>query len=159
MQYANINLAKERAAHIKHKTIEDLDKYLVEFEANFITRGGKVIWAETHEDAIKEILQIMQKGDVRKVVKSKSMITEEIALNERLQNKKIEVTETDLGEFIVQITGEKPYHIITPVMHKSKEDVALVFNEKYRLSKEANPEEIAQFVRHLLREKFISADV
>ena len=101
MQYANINLAKERAAHIKHKTIEDLDKYLVEFEANFITRGGKVIWAETQEDAIKEILQIMQKGDVRKVVKSKSMITEEIALNERLQNKKIEVTETDLGEFIV----------------------------------------------------------
>lgn len=159
MQYANINLAKERAAHIKHKTIEDLDKYLVEFEANFITRGGKVIWAETQEDAIKEILQIMQKGDVRKVVKSKSMITEEIALNERLQNKKIEVTETDLGEFIVQTTGEKPYHIITPVMHKSKEDVALVFNEKYGLSKEAKPEEIAQFVRGLLREKFISADV
>lgn len=158
-QYHNLNLAKERAAHIKHRTIEDLDKYLVEFEANFITRGGKVIWAEGQVEAISEILNITKKYDARKVVKSKSMITEEIEINEHLQNQKIEVTETDLGEFIVQITGEKPYHIITPVMHKSKEEVAAIFNEKYGLSKEAKPEEIAIFVRKLLREKFVNADI
>jgi L-lactate dehydrogenase complex protein LldF len=159
LQYQNLNLAKERAASIKHKTVNDLDKYLVEFEANFITRGGKVIWAENQDEAIKEVLNITKKYDARTVVKSKSMITEEIELNHHLQDQKIEALETDLGEYIVQIAGEKPYHIITPVMHKSKEDIAELFNKKFGLPKDSTPEEITAFVRKLLREKFTSADI
>ena len=159
LQYQNLNLAKERAAHIKHKAINDLDKFLVEFEANFIARGGKVIWAENQDEAIKEILNVMKKYDARYVVKSKSMITEEIELNHHLQNQKIESLETDLGEYIVQLAGEKPYHIITPVMHKSKEDIAELFYTKFGLHKDASPEEITAFVRRLLRDKFTSADV
>ena len=158
-QYQNLNLAKERAAYIKHKAVNDLDKYLVEFEANFITRGGKIIWAVDQQEAVKEILNIMKKCNSRHVVKSKSMITEEIEFNEHLQEQKIESLETDLGEYIVQLAGEKPYHIITPAMHKSKKDIAKLFHEKFKLNKDATPEQLTAFVRKQLRDKFTSADV
>ena len=159
LQYQNLKLAKERASHIKYKAVNDLDKYLVEFEANFITRGGKVIWAQDSQEAVKEILNILKKYDARYVVKSKSMITEELDLNDHLQEHKIESLETDLGEYIVQLAGEKPYHILTPAMHKSKEDVAELFNLKFGVQKDATPEQITAFVRRLLRDKFTTADV
>jgi len=158
-QYQNLNLAKERAAHIKHRAVNDLDKYLVEFEANFITRGGKIIWAMDQKEAVREILNVMKKYDSRYVVKSKSMVTEEIELNEHLHKQKIESLETDLGEYIVQLAGEKPYHIITPAMHKSKKDIAELFYEKFGFHKNATPEQLTAFVRKQLREKFTSADV
>ncbi|MFZ4399805.1 MAG: LutB/LldF family L-lactate oxidation iron-sulfur protein [Bacteroidales bacterium] len=157
-QYKNIELAKKRAGNIKHRVINNLDKYLIEFEANFTKRGGKVIWATDSDQAMSEIVDILKKYDVKNLVKSKSMITEEIDLNEVLKHHKIDSLETDLGEYIVQIAGERPYHIITPIMHKSKEDVALLFNEKFGTPKDMNPTEIAGFVRKLLREKFINAD-
>ena len=159
LQYNNLNLARERAANIKHRTINDLDKYIVEFEANFISRGGKIIWAKDQDEAIIEIINIMKKYDARYVVKSKSMITEEIELNHHLEENKIESLETDLGEYIVQLAGEKPYHIITPAMHKSKEDIAKLFYQKFGLHEDATPEEITAFVRKLIRDKFTSADV
>ncbi len=112
-----------RAANLKHKILNDLDKYLIEFEVNFQNNGGKVIWAPTKKDAVKEILAILKRLKATSVVKSKSIMTEELELNEILEKKKIEPIETDLGEFIVQLAGEKPYHILTPAMHKSKEDV------------------------------------
>jgi L-lactate dehydrogenase complex protein LldF len=157
-QYKNLELAKRRAANLKHRVINNLDKYLVEFESNFTKRGGKVIWAMDGEQAMEEIVDILKKYDVKNLVKSKSMITEEIELNEVLKHNKIESLETDLGEYIVQIAGEKPYHIITPVMHKSKEDVAKLFNEKFNTPIDMTPTEIAGFVRKLLREKFVHAD-
>ena len=157
-QYKNIELAKNRAGNIKHKVINNLDKYLIEFEANFTKRGGKVIWALDSEHAMSEIVDILKKYDVKNLVKSKSMITEEIELNEVLKHHKIESLETDLGEYIVQIAGERPYHIVTPIMHKSKEDVALLFNEKFGTPNDMTPTEIAGFVRKLLREKFVNAD-
>ncbi|MFZ4402422.1 MAG: LutB/LldF family L-lactate oxidation iron-sulfur protein, partial [Bacteroidales bacterium] len=158
-QYKNLELAKKRAGNIKHRVINNLDKYLVEFEANFTKRGGKVIWALDAQQAMSEIVDILKKYDAKNIVKSKSMITEEIELNEVLKHHKIESLETDLGEYIVQIAGERPYHIITPIMHKSKEDVALLFNEKFGTPKDMNPTEIAGFERKLLREKFVHADV
>jgi len=159
LQYRNLDLAKKRVASAKYKAINELDKYLTDFEGNFTARGGKIIWAPTAEDAIREIIALLRKYDAKTVVKSKSMITEELELNEHLENEGIEVLETDLGEFIVQVAHEKPYHIITPVMHKSKEDVAKLFNEKFGTAPDATPEEITAFVRKLLRNKFISADV
>jgi len=159
LQYANLELAKQRTASIKHKAIENLDTLLIEFERNFVNKGGKVIWAQDQEEAIFQILTIVKKHNAKKVVKSKSMITEEIELNHFLESENIESLETDLGEYIVQLAGEKPYHIITPVMHKSKEIIAELFNEKFGLPKESTPEEITAYVRNLLRKKFVTADI
>lgn len=95
-QFSNLELAKTRAAALKQKAIENLDKYLIEFEANFIKRGGKVIWATDAEEAVKEALQIMKKANTKTVVKAKSMATEEINFNESLEAEGIESIETDL---------------------------------------------------------------
>jgi len=158
-QYCNLELAKERAAHIKNKVITDLAKYLVDFEAAFQTRGGKVIWAQDGAEAVSEVLKIMKKQQATHVVKSKAMVTEEIALNEHLEKAGIESLETDLGEYIVQLAGEKPYHIVTPAMHKSKEQVAELFTAKFGMDAGSTPEQITAFVRDLLREKFFNADI
>ena len=158
-QYVNLELARQRAAHLKYKAIIELEKNLAEFESNFERNGGKVIWAQDAADALREIDAIMVKHSATKVVKSKTMISEEINLNEHLENKQIESLETDLGEFIVQLAGEQPYHIVTPAMHKSKEDVAQLFNEKFNLPANSTPEQITAFVRRFLREKFMNADV
>ena len=93
------------------------------------------------------------------MVKSKSMTTEEIELNEALEKNNIESLETDLGEYIVQIAGEKPYHIVTPAMHKSRDDIAKLFNKKFNTPRESTPEELTSFVRDKLREKFVNADI
>ncbi|MFH1000797.1 MAG: lactate utilization protein B [Bacteroidota bacterium] len=157
-QYDNLELAKQRAANIKRKTVNDLDKYLIEFEHNFIANGGKVIWAVDAEEARNEILKILKKHQAKKVVKMKSMTTEEIELNAFLEEHDIESVETDLGEYIVQQANEKPYHIVTPAMHKSKEDIALLFNEKFGWDESLSPEEITAKVRIKLRDKFYNAD-
>lgn len=158
-QYANLELARTRAAYLKNKVIGDLEKFLVEFEVNFEKNGGKIIWAQDAGDAIKEILEIIKKYEAGYVVKSKSMVTKEIELNKHLGDAGVEAIETDLGEFIVQQAGEQPYHIVTPAMHKSKEDVAALFNEKFGLPPGSTPEQITTFVRSRLREKFFHARV
>ena len=129
-QFTDLELAREKAKNIKWKAIETLDKQLETFEANITKRGAKVLWAETAEDALKEILKICEAKHCKTVVKSKSMVTEELHLNKFLEKHKIESIETDLGEYIQQLAGEPPYHIVTPAMHKSKEDVAKLFHEK-----------------------------
>lgn len=158
-QFDDLELAKQRAANLKWKAVENLDKYLIDFESNFTKRGGKVIWAQNAEECITEINNIMKRVNAKTVVKSKSMTTEEIHLNHALEKEGIESVETDLGEYIVQLRGEPPYHIVTPAMHLSKEDVAKTFNEKFSLSLESTPQEITTFVRKKLREKYQSADV
>lgn len=157
-QYQNLETARNRAAYIRHRVLENLDKYLNEFESNFERNGGKIIWAPTAAEAISEIINILKKHETRLVVKSKSMITEELELNHALEDEKIEVVETDLGEYIVQLAGEKPYHIVTPAMHKSKEEIAALFREKFNTPEDATPEEITAFVREKLRQKFLTAD-
>lgn len=157
--YSNLELARDRAGHIKYKVINNLDKYLIEFEDNFIKNGGKIIWAKNGNQAINEIKDILKRHDLTKMVKSKSMITEEIELNKSLEKKGIEVNETDLGEFIVQKAGQKPYHIVTPAMHMSKEDVAKLYESKFDVKANLSPQEITEYTRKLLRKKFIDADV
>ncbi len=158
-QFSNLELAKTRVAGIKHKSIENLEKYLVEFEANFIKRGGKVIWAQDAEEAIKESLQIMQKANAKIVVKTKSMVSEEIHLKEALEKNGIEGIETDLGEYIIQLRKEAPYHSVTPALHLSKEDVSKTFNEKKGTPLDLTAEQITDFVRQELRQKYSKAEV
>jgi L-lactate dehydrogenase complex protein LldF len=158
-QFANLDLAREKAKNVKWKTIENLDKYLEEFEKNFTARGGKIVWAETADEALNAVLQICREKNTKQVVKAKSMVTEEIHLNDFLAKHGIESVETDLGEYIQQLDGEAPYHIVTPAMHKSKEDVAKVFHEKLGTEPNLTPPEITKIARHNLRKKYITAEV
>jgi len=156
---ANLENAKRKAHVIKWKVMENLDKFLPEFEGNFQRRGGKVIWANDYKEAQDEILQIMQRAGAKTVVKSKSMVTEEIHLNEFLESHQMESLETDLGEYIVQLLGQKPYHIVTPAMHLSKDDIAKLFHERFGTPIDATPEQLTLKARELLREKYLTADV
>ncbi|MFN2396562.1 MAG: lactate utilization protein B [Bacteroidales bacterium] len=157
LQYKQLDVARKQAALRKYRVIENLENSLKEFEQNFIKRGGKVIWARDAKEASLAILDILKKKNIDLVVKSKSMVTEELDLAHFLKDQEIECVETDLGEYIVQISDDKPYHIVTPVMHKSAKDIADIFHEKFGLDPESSPSEIAKFVRKTLREKFINA--
>lgn len=158
-QYSDLDLARKRAKNIKWKTIENLDKYLEQFETNFTARGGKVIWAETAQEALNAVLEICKSKNTKQVVKSKSMVTEELHLNDFLAKHNIDSVETDLGEYIQQLDGEPPYHIVTPAMHKSKEDVAKLFHEKLGTEPNLPPSELTQIARVKLREKYTSSEV
>jgi len=158
-QFTNVHLARERAKNLKWKAIETLDKQLETFEANITKRGAKVIWAENAEQALDEVLKICQAKNCRTIVKSKSMVTEEIHLNKFLEKNNIESVETDLGEYIQQLDGEPPYHIVTPAMHKSKEDVAKLFADKLGTAPTLSANELTLVAREKLREKYRQAEV
>ncbi len=158
-QFTQMLTARERAKNVKWRALETLDQQLEEFELQFTRRGGKVIWAETAQQACDEILKICEARNCKTLVKSKSMVTEEIHLNDFLEKNKIESVETDLGEYIQQLDGEAPYHIVTPAMHKSKEDVAKLFAEKLGTDPRATPEQLTLVARKILREKYIQAEV
>jgi L-lactate dehydrogenase complex protein LldF len=158
-QFENVGLARERAKNIKWRAIETLDQQLEEFELNFTKRGGKVIWAENAAQAIEEIIQICKERNCTTLVKSKSMATEEVHLNIELEKNGIESIETDLGEYIQQLDGEAPYHIVTPAMHKSKEDVAKLFHNKLGTPSNLTPQELTLVARKILREKYVKAEV
>jgi L-lactate dehydrogenase complex protein LldF len=158
-QFANINLARERAKNIKWRALETLDQQLERFEQIFSTRGGRVIWAEDGEAALQEVLLICEEKKCTSIVKSKSMVTEEIHLNDFLEKKGIESVETDLGEYIQQLDHEPPYHIVTPAMHKSKEDIAKLFHEKLHTAPDLSPAELTMVARDILRKKYLSASI
>ncbi|MFI5132469.1 MAG: LutB/LldF family L-lactate oxidation iron-sulfur protein [Chitinophagales bacterium] len=158
-QFADVNLARERAKNLKWRSIENLDTQLETFETIITKRGAKVIWAENAEQANQAVLKICKEKMCRTIVKSKSMVTEEIHLNDFLQKNKIESVETDLGEYIQQLDGEPPYHIVTPAMHKSKEDVAKLFTDKLGTHPNLTPEQLTMVARDKLREKYVQAEV
>ncbi|MEO7561043.1 MAG: LutB/LldF family L-lactate oxidation iron-sulfur protein [Ferruginibacter sp.] len=158
-QFADLTQAREQAKNIKWKAIENLNTYLEAFEANISARGAIVIWAETAAEALQEIDKICKAKNCKMLVKSKSMVTEEIHLNDFLEKTGIESVETDLGEYIQQLDGEAPYHIVTPAMHKSKEDVAKLFSEKLGVPENLTPVQLTQVAREKLREKYIQAEV
>jgi L-lactate dehydrogenase complex protein LldF len=159
LQFANNDLVKERAKNIKWRALETLDQHLEDFEMHFSKRGGKVIWAQNSQEALDEILAICKEKNCKTIVKSKSMVTEEIQLNAFLEKNGIESVETDLGEYIQQLDGEPPYHILTPALHKSKEDVARVFEEKLGAPSKLSIAEMTQIARKNLREKFVQAEI
>ena len=157
VQFENLTLARERAAQVKRKVVENLDRYLIEWETNFKKNGGKIIWAQDVKEAQDEIYAILKKHNVKSIVKSKSMVTEEVKLNDFLTHNGIESVETDLGEYIQQLDGEPPYHIVTPAMHKSKEDIAKLFHEKLGTPIDFTPEQLTRKAREILRQKYVEA--
>jgi len=158
-RYNNVEAAKSQAAAIKRDVLNHWDEYLIQFEEKITSRGVEVLWAKDTAEAASFIERILKENDARLLVKSKSMTTEEIDFNELAERNGCESVETDLGEFIVQLAGEKPYHIVTPAMHKSKGDIAKLFNEKFGTPIDSTPEEMTEYVRQVLRKKYTTAQV
>lgn len=158
-QFNDLHLARERAKNVKWRAIESLDRQLEDFEAAFTRRGGKVLWADTAAQALSQIQKICKEKNCKTIVKSKSMVTEEIKLNDFLHKNHIESVETDLGEYIQQLDGESPYHIVTPAMHKSKEDVAKLFYEKLNTAPNLTPQQLTTVARDNLRKKYVEAEI
>lgn len=158
-RFNNLENSKRKGYSLKWKVMESLDKYLPDFEANFQKKGGKVLWANDATEAQEAIWKIIEEEGAKSVIKSKSMTTEEIDLNEFLENKGIDPIESDLGEYIVQLLDQKPYHIVTPAMHLNLAEIAKLFHEKFNTPLDATPEQLTLKARELLREKFTSADI
>ncbi len=150
---------RQTASQIKAHTVSKLADFLEEFERNAIARGVKVHWARHAEEHNQIVLNILQEHGVKKLVKSKSMLTEECHLNPYLERHGIEVVDSDLGERIVQLAGEPPSHIVLPAIHKTKADVGDLFHK--HLGTEAgatDPNYLAEAARQHLRDRFMSAD-
>ena len=159
LRYRYYDEARRYASDIKTESLVNLADHLELFESTITRRGAKVLWARDAREAMKYAAEILKKHSARSVVKSKSMITEEVHFNESLEATGIEPVETDLGEFIVQVAGQKPYHILTPAMHKSKEDVSRLFHEKFDTPQNSTPAELAAFVRQRLRPQYAESEV
>ena len=145
---------------IRQHVLENLDFYLYQLSENVAKRGGHVYFAETAEEASAYIREVIEKKNARKVVKSKSMVTEEIHLNATLEEAGCQVIETDLGEYILQVDDhDPPSHIVAPALHKNKEQVRDVFAEKLSYQNTEKPEELAWHAREMLRHEYLTADV
>ncbi|MBL7769113.1 MAG: lactate utilization protein [Flavipsychrobacter sp.] len=151
---------RQWASDIKDHTLSNLHAYLLEFEKNALANGVFVHWAKDAEEHNRIIYDILQKAGVDRIVKSKSMLTEECHLNPYLQKKGIDVVDTDLGERIVQFREEAPSHIVLPAIHLKKEDVSDTFHEHLGTEKGNNdPQYLTHAARLHLREKFIQSDI
>ncbi len=148
-----------KAHELRMQAIENLDILLETFAEKVRQNGGHIFFAEDGQDAVNYCLKVARKHKVKRVVKGKSMVTEEIELNTSLMAAGIEVAETDLGEYIVQLAGEHPSHIIAPAIHKTRKEVGQLFSEKLGISYTEDPPSLTQAARKALRKKFLTADM
>ena len=150
---------RDAGKDIRNRGLENLDAYLIKFEEAATARGTVVHWAETAEDVNRIVIEIAQANGVKKIVKSKSMVSEESGLNHALEAVGIQAIETDLGEYIVQLAKEPPSHLIAPAIHKSKEDVAELFQQHHNLPYKLDIPDLTKEARQILRPHFLSADM
>jgi L-lactate dehydrogenase complex protein LldF len=151
--------ARQAAAETKWEAVNHLDKYLEEFVAKIEARGTKVHWASTGAQAREIILRIILEKKAQVIIKSKAMTSEEIHLNDTLNHAGLEVVESDLGEFIVQLRHETPYHIVFPSMHLTRGDIQELFKRELGEAPSDDPEELTMIARHALRKKYLAADI
>lgn len=151
---------RSHGEEIRQHVLENLDAYLYELSENVAKRGGHVYFAKTAEEASNYIKNIAIEKQAKKIVKAKSMVTEEIHLNAALESVGCEVIETDLGEYILQLNDhEAPSHIIVPPLHKNRHQIREIFADKIGYDKTEQPEEMALFVREKLRQEYLTADI
>jgi len=150
---------RDRARVIRLHSLRHLDRLLGQFADQVTALGGTVHFAADADEANRIVAEILQQSDSRLVVKSKSMVSEEIELNEHLESRGVEVVETDLGEYIIQLAEETPSHLVAPALHKSKEDVAELFTEKLGIPYDDDIHHMAATARTVLRDKFMEADL
>ena len=146
-------------AAIRDRALATLDAYIERFEREATRRGATVLFAETGVEACDLVLEICRRHGVKKAIKSKSMLSEEAGLNEALAAAGVEPVETDLGEYIIQLAGEAPSHIIAPAVHKSKDEVADLFAVHHRQPRKTDIGEMTREARAVLRGHFVSADL
>jgi L-lactate dehydrogenase complex protein LldF len=158
-EFGNYEEIRSAAAAIRDRGLASLDLYLQEFERNAVARGAVVHWAETREDVNRIVCDIARQNGVRKAVKSKSMVTEECAVNDALEAAGVEVVETDLGEYILQLAREPPSHIVAPVVHKTLGEVSDLFEQKHQKPRKTNIAELTREAREMLRGHFLTADM
>ena len=147
------------AAAIRDRVLNNLDYWLLHFEQQATARGAIVHWAETGDDVNRIVTEIAAQHNVKSAVKSKSMVTEECGLNDALEQACVSVMETDLGEYILQLAHEAPSHIVAPVVHKNKEEIADLFAEKHRTPRKTDIAELCREAREILRPAFLNADM
>jgi len=150
---------RTQANLVKKHTIENLDYYLSQFETNVAANGGKVVYCKDGAEVAAFVGELARSKKAHLLVKSKSMLTEELELNERLTEHHLETVETDLGEFIIQLLHDRPSHIVAPALHLTRYDVADVFTRHLEVDRETVPEKQTKIARKVLREKFIAADI
>ena len=155
----NFEAIRDAAAQIRDRALAHLDLYLEEFERNATAQGAVVHWAETVEDVNRIVCALAREHGVKKAVKSKSMVTEECALNDALEAAGVEVVETDLGEYILQLAKEPPSHIVAPVVHKTRFEVADLFEARHRRPRTTEIAALTREARETLRPHFLSADM
>lgn len=157
--FQDYEAARQACAETKWEAVNHLDKYLEELAAKLEARGTKVHWAGTGEQAREIILGIVREKKARSIIKSKAMTSEEIHLNEALEQAGFEVVESDLGEFIVQLRHEAPYHIVFPAMHLTRGEIKELFDRELKSNSSDNPEELTMVARRVMRQKYINADI
>src|SRR5271165_367710 len=150
---------RSRANLLKRHAIENLDLYLEQFAANVEAHGGKVIFCDDGTQVADFVLGLAKERGARLIVKSKSMTTEEIDFNERLEHHHLESVETDLGEYILQLKHERPYHIVAPALHLTRYDVANLFEKELGAPNDTVIENQTMLARRVLRDKFLQADI
>ncbi len=150
---------RDHARKAKLDTLRDLPAHLATFEANLRANGVHVHWAEHAEDCHRIVLEIAAQHQVRRVAKAKSMVSEEIHLNESLERAGLEVVETDLGEYIVQLAGDRPSHIVAPIIHMTRADVGRVMHDRIHTPMTDDPATLGRFAREKLRHVFLDADM
>jgi L-lactate dehydrogenase complex protein LldF len=151
--------ARQAASVTKWEAINHLDTYLLEFVEKIEARGTIVHWASTAQQARDIIFSIIHEKKARSIIKSKAMTSEEIHLNDALEDAGFDVVESDLGEFIVQLKKEAPYHIVFPAMHLTRGEISELFNRELGSAQTDNPEELTMIARRVLRQKYITADI
>jgi len=150
---------RDWARDVKTHTLTRLGAYLEEAEERLTANGARVHWAETAEDALAVLDEVVTRHGVRSAVKGKSMLTEELHVNARLESRGVAVRETDLGEYIIQLLGEPPSHIVGPAIHKSLEDCRTLFHEVLGTPLDGDPDTLAAAARDALRAEFLAADL
>jgi L-lactate dehydrogenase complex protein LldF len=158
-KYQNWNEARQAAAEIKWEAVNHLDHYLREFIAKLETRGTRVFVAVDAAQARDYILRIAREYGVRSIIKSKSMTTEEIHLNDALEKEGHSVFESDLGEYIVQLLHEPPYHFVAPAMHLTRNQISDLFQKELGSEPTSDPEELTMIARRVMRQKYLEADM
>ena len=151
---------RDAAVESRMRAIENLDVWLETFEKEATRRGATVLYAESAEDASRLVVEIAKKHEIKKAIKSKSMVSEEMALNQALEAAGVQPIETDLGEYILQINGnEAPSHIIAPVVHKDKEEISDLFARVHNKPRLTDIAQMTREAREILRPQFLSADM
>jgi L-lactate dehydrogenase complex protein LldF len=150
---------RQQAAEAKRRALRKLPELLVQAEANMQANGIEVLWARDAQEAREHVLRIAHEHNVTHITKSKSMVSEEVALNAALEGAGYHVLETDLGEFIIQLAGETPSHIVAPVIHKSKETIRDLFIDKLDMTPTDDATEMTKFARRHLRQGFLQANM